>query len=108
MSAPSATTRPAAAADGGVSQVISTGAVFAAVLERLNRDTSLALVEQLAQEIDAHCRTLIVAQVAEEFRARERTWRRRWLALMAVALVLLGSLVGLLLGFGLRGWGAAS
>lgn len=104
MPAPSATARPPDAPDGGVSHVIDTGAVFAVVLERLNRDTALALVEQLGHEIDTHCRTLITARVAEEFRALERVWRRRWLALMVVALVLAAAL----LVFGLREWGAAS
>lgn len=62
------------------------------MLERLNRDAALALIEELGQELDAHCRTFIAAQVTQEFAARERTWRRRWLALLVAVLLLAGAL----------------
>jgi len=83
--------------------VVGTEVVFTAVLERLNRDAGLALIEQLGQEIDAHCRALVAARVAEEFAARERVWRRRWLVLMLVVLLLAAALSVL----GYRDWRAA-
>lgn len=95
MSASPSAARPPSDPHGevsAVSTVIGTEVVFAAVLERLNRDAGHALIEQLGQEIDAHCRALVAARVAEEFRARERVWRRRWLVLMLVVLLLAAAL----------------
>lgn len=41
-----------------VSNVVPTGAVFAAALERLNRTSTISLFQTLTQEIDDHCRAL--------------------------------------------------
>ncbi len=90
MSTPPSPARPPG--DSNVVHVIGTEVVFTAVLERLNRDAGLALIEQLGQEIDAHCRALVAARVAEEFRARERVWRRRWLMMRIVVLLLAAAL----------------
>lgn len=43
---------------GRINHVIPTGALFAAALERLNRNSTVALLQQLTQEVDAHCRAL--------------------------------------------------
>lgn len=107
MSASPSTSRPPGDSNvvDGVNgiHVVGTEVVFTAVLERLNRDAGLALIEELGQEIDAHCRALVAARVAEEFAARERVWRRRWLVLMLVVLLLAAALSVL----GYRDWRAA-
>lgn len=51
---------PPAATDPAcrVNNVIPTSAIFAAALERLNRNSTIELFQKLTQELDAHCRTL--------------------------------------------------
>ena len=49
---------PAADPACRVNNVIPTSAIFAAALERLNRSSTIELLQQLTQEVDAHCRTL--------------------------------------------------
>lgn len=44
-----------ASGGGGLSGVIDTSAVLAAALEHLNRQSVLAVLQQIAQEIDEHC-----------------------------------------------------
>lgn len=69
-----------------VKQVVSTGAVFAAALDRLNRASTLGLIQALASEVEEQRRTLISLQ-------RERR-RIAWLPLLLL-LLLGGALFGL-------------
>lgn len=57
---PSEPAMPPAATDPAcrVNNVIPTSAIFAAALERLNRNSTIELFQKLTQELDAHCRTL--------------------------------------------------
>lgn len=51
---------------GRVPQVISTAAVFAATLDRLNRNSTLALVQALATEVEKHTKRLSSASSGSE------------------------------------------
>lgn len=50
--------------DCRVSNVIPTSTIFAAALERLNRNATIELLQKLMQEVDAHCRALTSSQAA--------------------------------------------
>lgn len=56
----------AADASCRVKHVISTGAVFAATLDRLNRNSTLALVQALATEVEEHGKKLSSASSSNE------------------------------------------
>lgn len=75
--------------EGPIRGVVATGPVFAAVLERLNRDATGALLEQLSRELDAHCRSLVAAEVraasaAQALQERPGAPLRRWSVLLVV------------------------
>jgi hypothetical protein len=78
---------PHAAPAAGLQVVVATDAIFAVVLERLNREATLTLVEQLGREVDASVRVMIAERVSAELAARERSGRRgclRWLLVAAL------------------------
>lgn len=70
-----------------VKHVVSTGAVFAAALDRLNRASTLSLIQALASEVEEHRQKLISLQ-------RERR-RFAWLPFLLLLLLLGGGLFGL-------------
>lgn len=71
-----------------VQQVIPTATIFAAALERLNRKSSMALFQELAQKLDDHDRRLDAAEVA--LAAQQRRARRACLRGLLLALLLAG------------------
>ncbi len=70
-----------------VCEVVATGPVFATVLERLNRDATIALIERLGHGNDARY-TALVDRVEAALNARARVDRRARLALVLVVVLL--------------------
>ncbi|MBL9008220.1 MAG: OmpA family protein [Myxococcales bacterium] len=71
-----------------VQQVIPTGTILVAALERLNRKSSIALFQALVQKLDDHERRLVAA--AEALASQERRARRVCLLCLLLALLLGG------------------
>jgi hypothetical protein len=63
----------------GLDAVASTGPVFATVLERLNRDASLAAIDRVGE--------VVSTRVAELAAAGSRGQRRLWLALLVLTVL---------------------
>lgn len=76
--------------------VVPTAAVFAAVLERLNRQSTIDLFQQLTKEIDAHCQSLVAVvdrvQGADNRAAHERNGRQGGVFLLMLLVLLIGCL----------------